>query len=46
MPWIFHGTEEPIFTPWPEEDWFIVGQISRWLAKQAGGNADLIAVAL
>jgi hypothetical protein len=46
MPWIHYGTEEPIFTLWPEEDWFTVGQISRWLAMQVGGNAKLLAVAL
>jgi hypothetical protein len=46
MPWIYHGTEVPIFPPWPEEDWFTLSQISRWLATQRRGDEHLIAQAL
>jgi hypothetical protein len=46
MTWIYYGTEVPISSPWPEEDWFTLGQISRWLATEAGGTDQLVARAL
>jgi hypothetical protein len=46
MTWIHYGTEVPISSPWPEEDWFTLGQISRWLAAENGGTDQLVARAL
>src|SRR5258708_4602572 len=46
MAWESWGTERLPAGDYSEQDWFTLGEISRWLAAEVKGKAQLIARAL